>query len=133
MEYNWINRETGRGNGRIYCLGGRFLSVKEVFMDSVIDRLAHIESGADKILQDSIARKSELNDAMKKKTEDFDRQMDNATNDKIEEIKLQLQRETDAQLAKLRENVKANLSAMQDRFENQHDAWTDDILKKILV
>jgi hypothetical protein len=100
--------------------------------DSVISRLAQIENGAGKVLDDAIARKSELSDAMKKKTEEFDAACDDETSKKVDAIRVQLQKDTEAQLAKLRENVKSDLARIQDHFDQGHDAWSDEILKNVL-
>jgi ATP/maltotriose-dependent transcriptional regulator MalT len=100
--------------------------------DSVISRLAQIESGAGKVLDDAVARKSELNDAMKKKTEDFDAACDAETEKKISDIKSQLQKDTEAQLVRLRGNVKTDLAAIQERFDKSHSEWSDELVKDIL-
>ena len=101
-------------------------------MDNVIDRLAQIETGADKVLEDAIAKKSTLTEAMKKKAAQFDTDTDEATNRKIAELEENIKLGTADFLGKLRADVESTLTAMQDKFDNQHDAWTDDILKGIL-
>lgn len=101
-------------------------------MDNVIDRLAQIETGADKLLEDAIAKKSELTETMKQKAAKFDADTDAETTKKIADLEADMEKETANSLEKLRADIKSTLASMQDRLDNQHDAWTDDILKDIL-
>ena len=100
--------------------------------DSVISRLAQIETGASQVLDDAVAKKADLNEAMKKKAAEFDAAKDAETAKKVEDLKVRLKKDTDDQLLKLRENVKNDLARIQEHYDKSHDAWSDEIIRDLL-
>ncbi len=100
--------------------------------NSVIGKLADIETAAQKILQDAVKQKAELSKAMDEKTAAFDRDTDAATAKKLQEMKVSLQKEMEDGLANLQSATEKSLASMQERYETQQDARVSEIIKQIL-
>ena len=98
----------------------------------MINKLAEIESGAAKILEDANNQKIALAKEMEARSKSFDDETDAATAKKLEAIKDNYRKEMETDLADLKSNTEQMLSRMESHFQTEHDARTEEIVKQIL-
>lgn len=100
-------------------------------MDSIIGRLSEVESAAAAIVEHAEAQKALLDEKMKKKREDFERETTAETERKIAEIREKMERDMTSELERLkRENADA-LNAYRQEYEREHEAYAQEIIKRI--
>lgn len=101
-------------------------------MDTVINKLAEIESGAAKILEDANNQKIKMAHEIEEKSKTFDAETDSNTAKKLKAIKDEYRKAMEQDLAKLKSNTEQTLSTMDSRFQNEHSVWADKIIQQIL-
>lgn len=101
-------------------------------MDTVINRLAEIETGASRILENANQQKQVLAKEMEAKIAAFDAQMDAETEKKLASIHQDLQKEMDQALTDLQKNTEKTLADIHDHFQTECDARAEEIVKQIL-
>lgn len=102
-------------------------------METVINKLAEIESGAARILEEANNRKIALAKEMEEKARAFDAETDAATLKKLDTIKEDYRKEMEQNLADLKSQTEQTLSNMEKHFQTEHDTRTDEIVKQILT
>ncbi|MEE1196523.1 MAG: hypothetical protein UHS54_06570 [Lachnospiraceae bacterium] len=101
-------------------------------METVINKLAEIEIGATKILENANAEKITLAKELDEQILAFDRETDTRTAEKLQSIKENYRMEMEKNLADLKTQTDQTLSNMENTFRTQHDAMSDAIVKQIL-
>lgn len=101
-------------------------------METVINKLAEIEIGATRILENANAEKITLAKKLDEQILAFDRETDAATAKKLESIKENYRMEMEKNLEDLKTRTDQALSNMENTFRTRHDAMSDAIVKQIL-
>lgn len=101
-------------------------------METVINKLAEIEAGAAKILEDANNKKVALAKELEDKSRIFSEETDAATTKKLDAIKTDYQEQMKKDLAELQAHTQRVLSGMEEHFQKEHEARTDEIIKQIL-
>jgi len=99
---------------------------------SVIKKLADIDLAARSILDDARAEQTRLAETYRKKTEDFDRQAEEESEQRLEKTRSDLERENSEAIAKLEDDMEKTLSYIEKNYANQVDACADEIVARIL-
>jgi len=101
-------------------------------MEAVIKKLSEIEIAAKKIMEEASGQLDVLKHQMDQKTAQFDAQVERDTEEKLEKLRQALQEQTDAALAKLREDTKRALSSLENYYNEHHEQLSDAIFQKII-
>ena len=62
----------------------------------------------------------------------FDEQVSKETQEALKQVQEKLNREKDEELQRQKEETDATLNAMQQKYDNEHGAWSDSIMKSIV-
>ena len=101
-------------------------------METVITRLAEIEGAAVRLEEMAAEQKKEIAAEYERKTEAFDQEIDEQTEDRLELLKARLTREARENLIKMRKNTEEELAAMEQEYEQNHKKLAEDLLKQML-
>ena len=72
-------------------------------MEQIIGKLSEIETTAESIMKDAAQKKKALSAEMERQSKEFDTQLEKQTEEKIQEIRRNLEGEKDKRLSALRE------------------------------
>lgn len=100
-------------------------------MDSIINKLTEIESAASAIVQHAEAEKSVLDEKYDKKRQDFDKELEAHTQQRIQEIQKKLESETSRILSGQSQESQDELDALQREYEEKHSEYAQEILRRI--
>lgn len=101
-------------------------------VEDVIGELSEIEAAAVRIMNAADTRKKQLSDENDRKMKLFDEETVKKTVESIEQLKRRLNEEKESELRHLKEETDAMLTNMQNRYENEHGVWSDEIVQSIV-
>lgn len=101
-------------------------------VEDVIGELSEIEAAAVRIMNAADTRKKQLSDENDRKMKLFDEETVKKTAESIEQLKRRLNEEKESELRHLKEETDAMLTNMQNRYENEHGVWSDEIVQSIV-
>lgn len=101
-------------------------------MNEIVDKLSEIELIANKIMEDTNARKKELALIMEKKTKDFDIEIENNTMNQIRELKEQLNNQIEQDLNRLRKINEDELKRLETKYSKNHTDIAKNLLNQVL-
>lgn len=101
-------------------------------VEDVIGELSEIEAAAVRIMNAADTRKKQLSEENDLKMKRFDEEMIMKTNASIEQLEEKLNAEKESELTRLKEETDAMLAQMQTKYENEHGAWSDEIVQAIV-
>ncbi len=101
-------------------------------VEDVIGELSEIEAAAVRIMNAADMEKKRLSEENDQKMKRFDEEMIKKTGASIEQLKEKLNREKENELRRLKEETDAMLVDMQTKYENEHGAWSDEIVQSIV-
>lgn len=101
-------------------------------VEDVIGELSEIEAAAVRIMNAADTRKKQLSDENDQKMKLFDEETVRKTAESIEQLKRKLNEEKERELKHLKEETDAMLINMQNRYENEHGVWSDEIVQSIV-
>lgn len=102
-------------------------------MENVINKLAEIETGTARILQDANEKKADLARELDERIRVYDQECDARTAKELDSIRKNYQKEMERELSDLRTKTNQVISHMEETYQNKHDALTDSIVKQILT
>lgn len=102
-------------------------------MENVINKLAEIETGTARILEEAGAKKIDLAQELEEKIRLFDREQDAQTTEKLESIRSDCQKKMEQELSDLRSKTSRIISYMDETYQTKHDVLADEIVKQILT
>ena len=100
-------------------------------MDSILNKLAEIESAAVSIVQHAEAEKSILDEKYDEKRRQFDLELEAETKKQIQAIQDDLQKKTSLILSSQSDESLAQIHALQKEYEENHTLYAQKILRKI--
>jgi len=104
----------------------------EQSVEDVIGELSEIEAAAVRIMNAADTKKKQLSDENDLRMKRFDEETVKKTGESIERLKKRLNAEKESELKRLKEETDAMLANMQNRYENEHGVWSDEIVQSIV-
>ncbi|MCI5648807.1 MAG: hypothetical protein MR332_05145 [Fusicatenibacter sp.] len=101
-------------------------------MESVINKLAEIESAAFRILQGAENQKKLQDEQQDERIAKFDAELEATTESRIRQIKNNLQSKTDADQRKLQTAAAELLSSLDIYYKQNHGTLSSQICEKII-
>ena len=101
-------------------------------MEAVISKISDIETAAVSIMDQANASKKTMSQAMALKTEEYDKQMEQATAERLAKLKQDLDADTQKQLAVQKQQAEQALQAMETDYQANHEAYARQILKSLV-
>lgn len=100
-------------------------------MDTVINKLWEIEEAAGAITDEANVRKKAFAKEMEERTAAFDAQLEAETNKRIEELRARMEIEMNERLEKQRNDSQNVLRAMEQRYQEHHTEYVEELFKKM--
>lgn len=100
-------------------------------MDTVINKLWEIEEAAGAITDEANVRKKAFAKEMEERTAAFDAQLEAETNKRIEKLRARMEIEMNERLEKQRNDSQNVLRAMEQRYQEHHRSYVEELFKKM--
>lgn len=100
-------------------------------MDSIVKKLSEIEAAASAIVEHAEAQKEALDHEYREKRKAFDDDLEARTMTQINQIRSDLERNTQTLLDSQSGNNSEAIIALQKEFDEHHTQYAQDILKRI--
>lgn len=101
-------------------------------MESVIEKLAEIETTAEAIVEHAEAQKGEIEKKIQTKRDRFDEQLEKETQEKLARIRAESDEKMERILKNEREKNRSTIDNLKKEFEENHSAYAQEILKHII-
>ena len=101
-------------------------------MDSVIKKLADIEAAAEAIVEHAQEQKSVVEKELQAKRDQFDQELEEKTQERIEKIRKNGEDKMNSILEEQRVKNRATIQKLEQEYEENHVAYTEEILKHII-
>ena len=101
-------------------------------MEQIISRLSEIETAATAIMEDADRQKKVLSQEMENRCKEFDIALERETDEQIAKIRQNLEKEKDARLASLREDTDAAFRSLDSYYEKNHERLSRQLFKQIV-
>ncbi|MDO4443940.1 MAG: ATPase [Bacillota bacterium] len=101
-------------------------------MEPIIDKLSEIETAASRIMESAVNETKNQDKEAEKRTAEFDAQVEAITQKKLEELRLNLQQESEKELEYMKTGMEHTMSAMEQYYQDNHQKITDKIFHKII-
>lgn len=100
-------------------------------MDSVVAKLSEIESAAEAIVAHAETQKFEIEKKIQARRDQYDRDLEQDTMDKLNAIRNEVHQKTEAILSSQREKNLAAIDGLRLEYEQNHTAYAKEILRHI--
>lgn len=100
-------------------------------MESITEKFSEIEKNAKAIVESSEARKEEMDQAMQRKRDEFDADLEAKTQEKLQKIRQSLQVKMDQLLDEQERKNKKEITSLKEDFEKNHTVYAKEILSHI--
>lgn len=100
-------------------------------MDSIVKKLSEIEAAASAIVEHAEAQKEALDHEYREKRKAFDDDLEARTMARINQIRSDLERNTQTLLDSQSGNNSDTIIALQKEYDEHHTQYAQDILKRI--
>lgn len=101
-------------------------------METVIGRLSDIEGAAVQLEEMAAEQKKQIAADYEKKTAEFDREIDAQTEEKLKQLNEKLMQEAEEELLKMRKETEAELTAIENEYNQNHKKLAAMLLKKMI-
>lgn len=101
-------------------------------MNSVIRKIAEIESTAEAIVEHAENQKPEIEKRIQAERDQFDQKLEEDTSSKLAAIKAEADREMELEVAKQREKNHETLDNLKKEYEENREIYAQEILKRII-
>lgn len=101
-------------------------------MDSIVEKLSHIETTAEAIVERAEARKCEIEQQIQSRRDKFDEDLETETQKKLEHIRGRANEKVEQILDGQRRRNQSTIEALKKDFETNHTAYAQEILKHII-
>ena len=100
-------------------------------MEAIMRRLKEIDAAAAAILDNTVIQKQDLQEKMQKKTEEFDRNLQQSTDRQIKTMKEEMDQKIDAEIRQLSAATDAQIQKQQKRYEENKEKMAGEIFEAI--
>lgn len=100
-------------------------------MDSIVNRLTEIEDAASAIVRHAEEQKEVLDQEYDKKRREFDDELEEKTQARLNTIREDLEKKTSALLDSQSGCSETLILALQDEYEEKHTEYAQEILRRI--
>lgn len=100
-------------------------------MDQIIDKISAIENESKQIMDEAVRKKQAVADEIKKKTEAFDRALEEATAARIADLRSRREQDMAVKLKAQRTEAARSLSELNEHFETCHAEYAEQLFKKM--
>lgn len=101
-------------------------------MEQILSKLAEIEITAKHIKEEADQTKNQLSSEMEQQCKTFDSELETKTNAKIQQIRADLEKDKDKQLALLRNDTEQAFAALDSYYEKNHECLSRDLFHQLL-
>ena len=101
-------------------------------MNSVIGKLAEIETTAETIVEHARQQKSEIERQIQEERDQFDRDLEEETQKKLEKIKEKSQQEVEKVLDRERKKNQTAIDALKQEYEENHEIYAEEIVRHMI-
>ena len=100
--------------------------------EKILKELADIDAASQAAMQGVSDEKKALEEEARQKEAAYDAEQDKKAEEKIEEIRAEYVRESDAEIEKIRTESEAAMTILREKYEKQMDARAEEIVRGIL-
>lgn len=100
-------------------------------MDKVVAQLSEIEAAAVSIITNTDAQKKDYEQKILQEKQLFDANLSEQTSNTINTIRTEFQKTLDQELQKLQTNSELALTAFQEEYDQHHESYAKQIIKRI--
>ena len=100
-------------------------------MDSIVNRLTEIEDAASAIVRHAEEEKEILDQEYDKKRKAFDDELEKKTKERLDAIRVELEKKTASILEGQNEASDALIRSLQQEYEEKHTEYAHEILRHI--
>ena len=101
-------------------------------MNSVIEKLAEVETTAETIVEHARQQKSEIERQIQEERDQFDRDLEEETQKKLEKIKEKSQQEVEKVLDRERKKNQTAIDALKLEYEEKHEIYAEEIVRHMI-
>lgn len=101
-------------------------------MEQILNKLSEIELTARRIMEDADRTKSALSAEMEQQCKDFDVQLEQDTNKKIQELRNSLEEKKNAELKSLRQSMEEALADLDIYYSQNQEKISEELFQKLL-
>lgn len=101
-------------------------------MDSIVEKLADIETTAEAIVEHAQVQKSEIEKRIQAKRDRFDQELEEETQKKLEGIRQEADAKMERILAGQRDKNRSMIEGLKEEFEENHKEYAQEILAHII-
>ena len=101
-------------------------------MSAVIEELSRIENEALDIINDIESRQKSFALEVEGKKVDFDNELNEKTDKKLESISLELKKMQENDLKFLKKEAQENLLKLESSYQKNHSLWAQEVLDSIV-
>lgn len=94
-------------------------------METVINKISKIEAAACKIMDEANEEKRQFAQGMEQKKADFDRELENTTSQKLNQLRREKEIELKERLSNVHEQENLKILHMEEHFKNHRDAYSN--------
>lgn len=101
-------------------------------MEPIIDKLSEIETAASRIMEAAVNETKTQDKAAEKQTAEFDAQVEASTQKELENLRHDLQQQSEEELEHMKTAMEHTVSAMENYYQENHHKIADKIFYKII-
>ena len=101
-------------------------------MEQILDKLSVIEITAQRIMEDADKTKAALSAEMEQECRNFDAELEQETNHKIQELRNSLEKQKDQELTALRHRTEQHLKDLDSYYRQNHQQLAEDLFQQLL-
>ncbi len=100
-------------------------------MDKILKKLSEIEEATANIMEQINIQKKEYSREMEEKVTRFDSELDEKTNQQLDELRQRLRTETEKKLAEQKLQAKSDLQSMEENYTQNHTLYVKQIVSSM--
>lgn len=101
-------------------------------MNSVIEKLAEVETTAEAIVEHARQQKGEIEKQIQEERNQFDHDLEQETQEKLEKIKAKSQLEVEKVLDRERKKNQTAIDDLKREYEENHDIYAEEIVRHMI-
>lgn len=101
-------------------------------MEQILNKLSEIETTANGIMEEADKKKQELSSEMEETCRAFDNRLEQETEQEIQKIRQELERQKDVQLTDLLKNTEEGFAQLDSYYEKNHTTLSRELFQKII-
>ena len=101
-------------------------------MEQILNKLSEIETTANGSMEEADKKKQELSAEMEETCRAFDNRLEQETEQEIQKIRQDLERQKDVQLTALLKDTEAGFAQLDSYYEKNHTTLSRELFQKII-